>query len=123
MHCPKCDSAMTPVLRQSSTVQRCTGCSGLWFEPLDHERLKEEAEQIDTGDAAIGAQFNQVDRIQCPKCANWPLIRMVDAQQPHIWFESCKNCYGRFFDAGEFRDFAEHTLVEFFEDLDAPARD
>ena len=123
MQCPKCDSAMTPVSHQSSTVHRCTGCSGLWFEPLDHERLKEEAEQIDTGDEAIGAQFNQVDRIPCPKCANWPLIRMVDAQQPHIWFESCKNCYGRFYDAGEFRDFAEHTLVEFFEDLDAPARD
>jgi uncharacterized protein len=48
---------------------------------------------------------------------------MVDPQQPHIWFESCKNCYGRFYDAGEFRDFAEHTLVEFFEDLNAPARD
>jgi hypothetical protein len=32
---------------------------------------------------------------------------MVDAEQPHIHFESCKYCYGRFFDAGEVRDLAE----------------
>jgi uncharacterized protein len=86
-------------------------------------RLKELADQIDTGDEAVGEQYNHVDRINCPKCIQWPLLRMVDPQQPHIWFESCKNCYGRFYDAGEFRDFAEHTLVEFFEDLNAPARD
>jgi hypothetical protein len=114
---------MTPATYQGATVQRCTHCAGLWFEPTDHERLRDLAEQIDTGDAAVGAQYNRVDRIDCPKCANWPLIRMVDPQQPHIWFESCKNSCGRFSAAGEFRDFAEHTLVEFFEDLDAPARD
>ena len=123
MHCPKCDSAMAPVAYESSTVHRCTHCAGLWFEPLDHELLKDAAAEIDTGDAEVGAGYNRVDRITCPKCTNWPLIRMVDAQQPHIWFESCKNCYGRFYDAGEFRDFAEHTLAEFFEDLAAPARD
>lgn len=123
MQCPKCDSVMNPVAYQSSTVHRCTNCSGLWFEPLDHERLKDLAEQIDTGNEAVGEQYNRVDRINCPKCIHWPLLRMVDPQQPHIWFESCKNCYGRFYDAGEFRDFAEHTLAEFFEDLNAPARD
>jgi len=123
MQCPKCDSAMNPVAYQSSTVHRCTNCSGLWFEPVDHERLKTLAEQIDTGDEAVGEQYNHVDRIKCPRCIHWPLIRMVDAHQPHIWFESCKNCYGRFYDAGEFRDFAEHTLAEFLEDLNAPARD
>lgn len=123
MQCPKCDSAMTPAIYRSSTVHRCTSCAGLWFEPLDHELLKDMAEQVDSGDTEVGKQYNRVDRIECPKCANWPLIRMVDAQQPHIWFESCKNCYGRFYDAGEFRDFAEHTLVEFFEDLAVPARD
>ena len=27
-------------------------------------------------------------------------------------FESCKTCYGRFYDAGEFRDFAEITVED-----------
>ena len=122
MQCPKCDSAMMPVAYQSSTVHRCTKCSGLWFEPLDHERLKEVAEQVDTGDATVGARYNRIDRINCPKCANWPLIRMVDAQQPHIWFESCKNCYGRFYDAGEYQDFAEIEFADLIKDWNAPER-
>jgi Zn-finger nucleic acid-binding protein len=113
---------MAALAYRSSTVHRCTKCAGLWFEPVDHERLKDAAGEIDIGDVAVGAQYNHIDRINCPKCTNWPLIRMVDSQQPHIWFESCKNCYGRFYDAGEFRDFAEHTLAEFFEDLNAPER-
>jgi hypothetical protein len=98
---------------------RCDGCSGMWVEAVDHERLKDQAEAIDTGDAAIGTRYNHVDRINCPRCANWPLLRMVDPQQPHIGFESCKHCYD---DAGEFRDFAKHTLAEFFQAQRAGAR-
>jgi transposase-like protein len=33
------------------------------------------------------------------------MIRIVDVDQPHIWFEHCTVCGGSFFDAGEFRDF------------------
>lgn len=123
MQCPKCHSAMTPVTCRSSVVQRCSGCLGLWFEAVDHERLKDFAEEIDIGDAAAGARYNHIDRINCPNCPNWQLLRMVDSHQPHIWFESCKHCYGRFYDAGEFRDFAKYTLAEFFQDLNAPERD
>ncbi|GAB3379291.1 hypothetical protein GCM10027432_04450 [Lysobacter fragariae] len=104
-------------------AQRCTSCQGLWFEALDHELLKDAADEIDTGDAAVGAHHNRIDRINCPACGNLPLIRMVDPQQPHIWFESCTNCHGRFLDAGEFRDYAEHTLAEYFADMSVPARD
>ena len=53
MQCPKCDATMTPVAYQSSTVHRCKNCAGLWFEPVEHERLKDLAEQIDTCDASV----------------------------------------------------------------------
>ena len=84
--------------------------------------LKAQAEAVDTGDATVGEIYNHIDRIKCPSCADSQLVRMVDPQQPHIWFESCSFCFGRFYDAGEFRDFAEHTLLEFLQDLDAPER-
>ncbi len=40
------------------------------------------------------------------------MIKMIDRSQYHIEFESCRHCYGVFFDAGEFKDFANHTLIE-----------
>ena len=45
----------------------------------------------------------------CPACGHYPLIHMVDPHQPHLRFESCKFCYGRFYDAGEFRDFVDDS--------------
>ncbi|HEY0503265.1 MAG TPA: zf-TFIIB domain-containing protein [Lysobacter sp.] len=122
MQCPKCSSPMEAIELLSSRSQRCTNCRGLWLTMGENRLLKPMAEQVDTGDAAIGAQYNHIDRIRCPVCSERQLVRMVDPQQPHIWFESCSHCFGRFYDAGEFRDYAEHTFLEFLRDMDAPER-
>ena len=50
------------------------------------------------------------------------MIKMVDQRQPHIWYKSCSLCYGVFFDAGEFRDYKEETVLDFFKDLLAGER-
>jgi hypothetical protein len=50
------------------------------------------------------------------------LIRMIDREQPHIWYEACTSCYGVSFDAGEFRDYKEKTVLDFFRDLFAKER-
>ena len=47
---------------------------------------------------------------------------MVDRAQPHIWYEACTRCYGVFFDAGEFRDYKETSVLDFFRDLFAKER-
>ena len=122
MQCPKCQSPFEQVATAEGTIDRCSACKGLWFDLLEHEELKRHAKALDVGDAAVGASHNRNDRIACPVCPNSPMIRMVDAAQPHIWFESCTVCYGRFYDAGEFRDFAEVTFGEFIRGLASKAR-
>lgn len=104
-------------------VDRCTQCRGLWFDMLEHEELKGIAgsEDIDIGDLETGRRFNKIEKINCPVCTS-QMIRMVDKDQPHIWFESCSECYGIFFDAGEFRDYKEKSIMDFFRDLFAKER-
>ena len=118
MNCPKCSAAMEKVQYESIEVDRCTDCRGIWFDMLEQEHLKalEGSEEIDIGDPEVGKQTNIVDQINCPVCAT-RMIRMVDGRQPHIWFESCTVCYGVFFDAGEFRDYKQETILDFFKDL------
>ena len=118
MNCPKCDAEMQVIMYQNIAVDRCTGCKGLWFDILEHEHLKaiEGSESIDIGSAALGKRFNEVDDIKCPKCSS-KMLKMVDAQQPHIWYEGCPSCFGVFFDAGEFRDYKEKTVLDFFRDI------
>jgi uncharacterized protein len=99
-------------------VHRCEGCKGMWFELMAHEHLRDEAEQIDLSEPAPPVEDAFFDPtapapkvMLCPACEHYPLIHMVDPHQPHIRFESCKFCYGRFYDAGEFRDFADDEDV------------
>lgn len=118
MDCPKCGHPMESVEFEGIEVDRCTLCKGLWFDLLEHERLRELAgsEVIDCGDPDVGALFNQDDRISCPRCSA-QMIRMVDSRQPHIWFESCGVCHGVFFDAGEFTDYKHYTPADLFRAL------
>ncbi len=95
-------------------VHRCEGCKGMWFEIMAHEQLRDEAETIDLAEPASSTEGKYFDptapapvTLLCPACEHYPLIHMVDPHQPHIRFESCKFCYGRFYDAGEFRDFVD----------------
>jgi Zn-finger nucleic acid-binding protein len=50
------------------------------------------------------------------------MIKMVDPEQRHIWYEKCSDCHGSFFDAGEFRDLAERTISDFFKGMTTPER-
>ena len=114
IHCPKCAAMMEKVAFGGITVDRCLNCKGLWFDAREQERLRDMpgSEQIDTGQiGATAASARPTTSLHCPVC-HTPMILMTDHRQPHLKYESCTVCYGAFFDAGEFRDYKEHTLVE-----------
>jgi uncharacterized protein len=95
-------------------VDRCTGCGGLWFDLREHEHIAEsqaDVERLDNGDASQSRRQNELRDIQCPVCGV-KMLRLSVPNQLHIKYESCPVCYGAFFDAGEFKDYASHTLAE-----------
>lgn len=118
MQCPKCSHTMEPVVFEGIEVDKCSHCEGIWFDILEHEDLKKVAgsESIDTGERRKGAEYNRVDHYICPRCSGG-MVRMVDPNQHHIWYELCHSCQGAFFDAGEFRDYKSRSLGGFLRDL------
>jgi len=122
MKCPKCQAPMETRLNAFSDYEQCIHCKGLWLNALEDQKLKLVAEVIDSGDAEIGKQYNQMDDVYCPECPNNKMLKMVDPQQPHIWFEQCPTCYGRYYDAGEFKDLSEHSVSDFFKKFAAKER-
>jgi Zn-finger nucleic acid-binding protein len=123
MKCPKCSEQMDAVTFDTIEVKRCQWCRGLWFEMLQHEDLKaiDGSEAIDIGDAELGKQYNEIDRIDCPSCST-QMIGLVDLDQPHIWYEACTVCNGVFFDAGEFADFKNRDPADYIRSLLAKER-
>ena len=114
MKCPKCQGDMETVSHQGVEVDRCGRCEGLWFDAAERDTLLriEGAEVVDSG-SALKTAGNLLLNIQCPRCAV-RMTHMVDDKQIHIHFEQCPSCGGQFFDAGEFRDLKDLTVVESF---------
>jgi len=123
MRCPKCRCDMAQIDIDGTIIDRCTSCSGIWFDEGELETLNnpQAANELDTGEAGVGKQYNTLDHYRCPRCGG-QMDKKVDAQQRHIWYETCLECNGSFFDAGEFRDLAQVTVSDFFKRLITPKR-
>tara|TARA_R110002110_G_scaffold205066_5_gene416875 strand:+ start:61955 stop:62299 length:345 start_codon:yes stop_codon:yes gene_type:complete len=98
-------------------IDRCSNCSGLWFDHGEAEMLKSRwmGDALDTGDAEMGRKWDAVDDIACPRC-HQDMDKAADPDQPHIWYEVCRE-HGLFMDAGEFTDFKHETLADWFRSL------
>ncbi|HKP97291.1 MAG TPA: zf-TFIIB domain-containing protein [Fibrobacteria bacterium] len=118
MICPKCASKMDRVSFHGIFFDRCEGCKGIWFDGIAHKAMKRirGAESIDTGSEAEGHKFDGISQVACPLCGK-TMNTLRDKFQPHIRYEACPSQDGVFFDAGEFRDFKEETLSDFFKSL------
>lgn len=116
MKCPKCAADMETVVFNEIEIDRCTHCFGLWFDQLERDDLKklEGAESIDIGDEFVGAKYNEVARVECPRCAT-EMEHILHTEPFDITFESCPACRGSFFDAGEFRDYLDEEIRSQFE--------
>jgi uncharacterized protein len=112
--CPKCHAKLEAVKIASLTVERCTGCHGIWFDVLewDDARKLEGAARIDNGDSSVGAAHDLDSGLRCPKCLTTPLTRLAVAHHPGLHVDKCARCYSMFFDAGEFREFKELSSTE-----------
>ena len=124
MRCPKCRADMEQVSYEGTEVDRCSYCNGIWFDDGELELLsnKQAATAIDTGAHKRSKNLNQLDEHDCPRCGG-EMHKKVDPKQTHIWYESCRECNGSFFDAGELLDLSEHTFSDYFKRLVTPRRD
>lgn len=118
MDCPKCKSEMEYGVLSGMRVERCLQCLGIWFREAEHRQLRKVkgSEKIDIGSAEIGRDFNTAENVPCPVCGEI-MDRSADPGQPHIHYEICPAGHGVFFDAGEYRDYKETTLGDFFKIL------
>ncbi|GJM14481.1 MAG: hypothetical protein DHS20C12_28840 [Pseudohongiella sp.] len=113
MNCPKCDSSMAAIDNPSFNAMKCSGCAGIWFKDASHEIAKsiKGIGEIDNTEATASTELNALRDIDCPECKR-KMLKMADRTQLHIKFEACTDCYGVFFDAGEFKDLTEFTVKQ-----------
>ena len=114
LHCPKCKSHFETIEIGTLEVERRTGCEGLWFDVLEwiEARELEAAERLDKGNPKHGELHDRDTGLLCPKCRAVPLTRLEVPHHTGLHIDKCPRCYGAFFDAGEFLEYRELTLIE-----------
>lgn len=118
LKCPKCSNTMKKIEHASIVVDRCVYCYGVWFDKVEVDHLKnvKAASLIDIDNSSSNKVWNEEIEIDCPVC-EYRMISKFDREKPHIRFENCPLCYGIFFDAGEFKDYQENTLLAWLKNL------
>lgn len=113
MKCPKCAGEMKLVTEEGTTIDRCTGCGGIWFDKWEAEDLieTENGISVDTGSRIKGMQMNKIRDINCPCCGK-QMQTVSDREDPLLKFEVCADCHGYFLDAGELKDMAHVNPIE-----------
>lgn len=115
LECPKCPGVLEPrTYGRKIRVHRCSDCGGLWCKPAVLLEMKQEwmsEDVLDSGDPLLGAELDKLDDIRCPEDGT-VMNKVTDERQTHIWYESCPECSGMFFDAGEFTDIKYDTLMD-----------
>ena len=118
MECPKCFGDMDQVVEQPVDVQRCNDCHGLYFDQLSVPLLEQLGSDtsIDSGDEDIGAEYDEMVYVDCPKCDKIMDARTID-EPVRIRFEFCPSCHATFLDAGEYREYLTEDYIQEFKAL------
>ncbi|MBN2443602.1 MAG: zf-TFIIB domain-containing protein [Spirochaetales bacterium] len=112
--CPKCKAIMEKINYMNVEIDRCTKCKGIWLDVFEKSELKAKkgSKEVDSGDKETGKKYDKMRNVNCPKCLT-PMISKSDRDQKQITYETCPSCKGVFYDAGEFTDFKEETILDF----------
>ena len=103
MKCPKCAiEAMNQFLVKGLAVERCSSCSGIWFDARELSQLLAE----DAGYVASlrrGAIKEQLAGKKgfCPRDGS-ELLRVYSSIDRSVILDACADCRGIWLDGGEF---------------------
>jgi len=72
-------------------IDKCERCAGLWFDQGEAVKVKDERNSVtlDDGDAYLGQIYNEITKIDCPRCDK-TMESVNDPKQPHIQYEVCQ---------------------------------
>lgn len=106
MHCPSCGTSLEHSLFHGVTVDSCTTCDGMWFDPDELRTALHRA----TSPAPAGrkSEFNATP-LPCPKCqTEMPVVDY--AYHSGIVINRCNRCLGVWLSRGQFDQISQYGV-------------
>ena len=102
MNCPKCETAsLKPATVRTVEVDRCSMCSGIWFDDTELSVLLGlNPSDLRPLDAGKENELLNRKQGQCPR-DNSALLRVYSADNRAVVIDTCLRCRGIWLDGGE----------------------
>ena len=117
MKCPRCETDLTPVKVEDTTLDRCLSCGGVWFDFMEMERALSRETAALKGFVLHGVppRVEETESLPCPRCQG-ALVRMR-AMPENVTHYGCVSCYGRWLDGSQVERVVGRSLSAKFEKL------
>ncbi len=109
--CPNCGGAFESIRVAGVTVDRCNGCSGLWMDERELEKvLAGDHRALQTKRAEANPATPRSGKLgKCPRCGG-TFIQLTNLRA-NVKTDSCPVCYGVFLERGELDAFDHPNLA------------
>jgi uncharacterized protein len=103
MECPKCGTETLSVFSvQGVALERCSSCSGIWFDARElGQLLEEDARQVASLRRGSAHQELEGKKGFCPRDGS-ELLRVYSSVNRSVIIDACADCRGIWLDGGEF---------------------
>jgi Zn-finger nucleic acid-binding protein len=113
MKCPRCDSVLSQVQKESVKVEVCPGCQGEWLYAGELQKIVEHHEEVFTPDeiASLDAVNREIftaekddrDELNCPLCKNARMEHFNYGDTSGILLHKCPECGGIWMDKDQLK--------------------
>ena len=112
MQCVKCNGQLQKVTLGEVEVDKCSSCSGIWFDIGELDKILESGR--------IEALKNEVDNNQgqdarkrkCPRCGGeGNMIQVASLKNADVHIDTCSVCYGQWLDGGELEEITNQGFI------------
>ncbi|MBN1389594.1 MAG: zf-TFIIB domain-containing protein [Candidatus Thermoplasmatota archaeon] len=93
--CPRCRTELYIVERGGESLDVCSECHGIWFDPRELEGLVGEDSPVELLIRITGSLKGE--ELLCPVCD----MKMVTKEVYDVYVDLCEKCGGTWLDAGE----------------------
>jgi Zn-finger nucleic acid-binding protein len=112
MQCVKCDGQLEKVTIGQVEVDKCSSCSGIWFDLRELDKILESGSIASLKNAVDNNQRHDTQKGQCPRCiGSGNMVQVTSLKNPDVHIDTCSVCYGQWLDGGELEELSDHNII------------
>jgi Zn-finger nucleic acid-binding protein len=112
MQCVKCDGQLQRVTLGEIEVDKCSSCSGIWFDVGKLDKILESSLIESLKNEVDNNQGQDAQKGKCPRCGGTSnMVQVTSLKKSDVHIDTCSVCYGQWLDGGELEELSGQGFI------------